>query len=346
MSSSKNLGKRQTLGRGLGELLGEVEIAYNSSTSDGNKEQANTLPASEIDINKISTNPYQPRKIFNQERLKELSENIKQYGVLQPIVVNKKDDGYVLIAGERRLRASKMANLVTIKANVLNISDSKLREIALVENIQREDLNIIEVAYSYAGLINDYKITHDELAAMVNKSRSSITNTLRLLTLSSYVQQLIGSLKISTGHGKLLVGLEENKQKDFADIIVKENLSVRQSEKLIKGEDYSNTPAANNAANENINETSSSQTNNNAQNDSLKSGNANSASSKPKPTFPSLVRLAQKLSGEGIETKASSDTLKIKFSSDKEASDWIEFFSNPRFIEFYRQAQEQKKKQN
>ncbi len=330
MSLGNNLGKRQTLGRGLGELLGEVEIAYNSSTPNANKDKKGSLPTNEIEISKISTNPYQPRKIFDQERLKELSANIKQYGILQPIVVNKKGDGYILIAGERRLRASKMANLTTIKANILNISDNKLREIALIENIQREDLNIIEVAYSYAGLINDYKITHDELAAMVSKSRSSITNTLRLLTLSSYVQQLIGSSKISTGHGKLLVGLDENKQKQFADIIIKENLSVRQSEKLLKGEDYTN-----NTANipQDDNNLDTSNTNNSTKD------NAN----KSKQSFPSLIRLAQKLSGEGIDSVASGNVLKIKFKSDKEATEWIEFFSNPQFMAFYNQMKKKEK---
>ena len=330
MSLGNNLGKRQTLGRGLGELLGEVEIAYNSSTPNANKDKKGSLPTNEIEISKISTNPYQPRKIFDQERLKELSANIKQYGILQPIVVNKKGDEYILIAGERRLRASKMANLTTIKANILNISDNKLREIALIENIQREDLNIIEVAYSYAGLINDYKITHDELAAMVSKSRSSITNTLRLLTLSSYVQQLIGSSKISTGHGKLLVGLDENKQKQFADIIIKENLSVRQSEKLLKGEDYTNN-TANMPQDDNNLDTSN--TNNSTKD------NAN----KSKQSFPSLIRLAQKLSGEGIDSVASGNVLKIKFKSDKEATEWIEFFSNPQFMAFYNQMKKKEK---
>ena len=330
MSLGNNLGKRQTLGRGLGELLGEVEIAYNSSTPNANKDKKGSLPTNEIEISKISTNPYQPRKIFDQERLKELSANIKQYGILQPIVVNKKGDEYILIAGERRLRASKMANLTTIKANILNISDNKLREIALIENIQREDLNIIEVAYSYAGLINDYKITHDELAAMVSKSRSSITNTLRLLTLSSYVQQLIGSSKISTGHGKLLVGLDENKQKQFADIIIKENLSVRQSEKLLKGEDYTN-----NTANipQDDNNLDTSNTNNSTKDNTNKS----------KQSFPSLIRLAQKLSGEGIDSVASGNVLKIKFKSDKEATEWIEFFSNPQFMAFYNQMKKKEK---
>ncbi len=332
MSLGKNLGKRQTLGRGLGELLGEVEIAYNSSTPNANKDKKVSLPTNEIEISKISTNPYQPRKIFDQERLKELSANIKQYGILQPIVVNKKGDEYILIAGERRLRASKMANLTTIKANILNISDKKLREIALIENIQREDLNIIEVAYSYAGLINDYKITHDELAAMVSKSRSSITNTLRLLTLSSYVQQLIGSSKISTGHGKLLVGLDENKQKQFADIIIKENLSVRQSEKLLKGEDYTNN-TANIVHDNNDNNLDKSHSNNDTKD------NAN----KSKQSFPSLIRLAQKLSGEGIDSVASKNVLKIKFKSDKEATEWIEFFSNPQFIAFYTQMKKKEK---
>jgi len=222
------------LGRGLGELLGEIESAY-----DDNIGKDTSNKTSEILISSIKTNPHQPRKIFNQEKLNELSKSIIAHGLLQPIVVTKKGSEYILIAGERRLRASKLANLEKIKANILDISDDKLREYALIENIQRDDLNILEIAYSYAALINEHSITHDELANMVHKSRSSITNILRLLSLSVYAQQMISSDKITLGHAKVIVSLDEKTQKKVIDTIIGQKLSVRETEKLMK--DMKNT---------------------------------------------------------------------------------------------------------
>lgn len=216
------------LGRGLGELLGEIETAYeNNNSQDDNQVSA-------IDLDKIDTNPYQPRKIFDEEKLKELSESIIAHGLLQPIVVTQNQDRYLIVAGERRVRASRLAGLETIHAIVMKIDDDKLRELALIENIQRDDLNIIEVAYSYAGLINDYGITHEELSKVVAKSRSSISNTLRLLTLSSYTQKMLGSSKISTGHAKVIVGLDDENQKIVVDSIIGQKLSVRETEQLVK----------------------------------------------------------------------------------------------------------------
>ena len=216
------------LGRGLGELLGEIEIAYDNGNETDN-DNINIL-----DVDKIKANPYQPRKIFNEEKLSELSESILAHGLLQPIVVTRDADEFLLIAGERRLRATKLANLKTIKAVVLDIEDNKLRELALIENIQRDDLNIIEIAYSYAGLINDYNMTHDELSKIVSKSRSSVTNILRLLTLSNYTQKMIGSNKITLGHAKVIVGLTEDQQKLLVDSIIGQKLSVRETELLVK----------------------------------------------------------------------------------------------------------------
>ncbi len=215
------------LGRGLSEILGEVEAAY-----ENNIDNNNTIK--DIEINRIEPNPYQPRKIFDEEKLEELSRSIVSHGLLQPVVVIKRLNKYILIAGERRFRASKLANLDTIKAIILDIDEKKLREYALIENIQRDDLNILEVAYSYAGLINEYNMTHEELSNMVFKSRSSITNTLRLLTLSVYTQQLISANKITQGHAKLLVGLKEEEQKQIADSIIGQRLSVRETEILVK----------------------------------------------------------------------------------------------------------------
>jgi len=215
------------LGRGLSEILGEVEAAYENNIDNRNL-------VKDIEIDRIEPNPYQPRKIFDEEKLEELSRSIITHGLLQPVVVIKRLNKYILIAGERRFRASKLANLDTIKAIILDIDEKKLREYALIENIQRDDLNILEVAYSYAGLINEYNMTHEELSNMVFKSRSSITNTLRLLTLSVYTQQLISANKITQGHAKLLVGLKEEEQRQIVDSIVGQRLSVRETETLVK----------------------------------------------------------------------------------------------------------------
>lgn len=217
------------LGRGLSELLGEVETAYSRST---------TQPSSgitEIDVELIKANPNQPRKIFDEDRLKELSESIKRHGLLQPVtVIRDNDDSYILVAGERRLRAHKLAGIEKIKAVITNIEELQLREVALIENIQRDDLNIIELAYSYAQLINEHNITHEELSNRVYKSRTSITNTLRLLQLSSYVQQHLANAKISAGHAKILIGLSDEEQKLVVDSIIGQKLSVRETENLVK----------------------------------------------------------------------------------------------------------------
>lgn len=223
------------LGRGLSELLGEVEVAYEKNST---KKNDNVF---EISIDKITPNPNQPRKIFDEEKLQELSDSIKNHGLLQPVVVvYNNDDDYTLIAGERRLRASKLAGFDKIKAVITNIDESKLRELALIENIQRDDLNVIELAYAYAQLLNEHKLTHDELAVKVSKSRSSITNTLRLLTLSVHMQQLLSSGKITAGHAKVLIGLEKDTQNVVADSIMGQKLSVRETEKLVN--DLKNPP--------------------------------------------------------------------------------------------------------
>ncbi|RXJ97229.1 chromosome partitioning protein ParB [Arcobacter sp. AHV-9/2010] len=218
------------LGRGLGELLGEVETAYENSNSN-----SNSSGVKKIEVALIDANPNQPRKVFDETKLQELSDSIKEHGLLQPIVVVENDNGrYTLIAGERRLRAHKLASLEEISAIITNIDELKLREHALIENIQREDLNVIELAFCYAQLINEHNITHEELSKKVFKSRASITNTLRLLQLSSYVQQFLSSGKLSAGHAKVMIGLDSNIQKQLCDKIISEDLSVREVEKLIK----------------------------------------------------------------------------------------------------------------
>ena len=217
------------LGRGLGELLGEVETAYGKSSGNSNS------GVNKIEVSLIKPNPNQPRKIFDEEKLQELSASIKEHGLLQPIVVVEDEDGtYTLIAGERRLRAHKLANIEEIKAIIVDKDEFKLRELALIENIQRDDLNIIELAFCYAQLLNEHNITHEELSKKVFKSRTSITNTLRLLQLSSYVQQFLATDKISAGHAKMMIGLTTEDQKKICDTIIGQKLSVRETEKLIK----------------------------------------------------------------------------------------------------------------
>ncbi len=225
------------LGRGLGELLGEVETAYGKSSGNSNS------GFNKIEVSLIKPNPNQPRKIFDEEKLQELSASIKEHGLLQPIVVVEDEDGtYTLIAGERRLRAHKLANIEEIKAIIVDKDEFKLRELALIENIQRDDLNIIELAFCYAQLLNEHNITHEELSKKVFKSRTSITNTLRLLQLSSYVQQFLATDKISAGHAKMMIGLTTEDQKKICDTIIGQKLSVRETEKLIKDLKEKDTP--------------------------------------------------------------------------------------------------------
>jgi len=226
------------LGRGLGDILSEVEEAYEKDLSGINsfELEAQGARVEDIDVETITANPFQPRKHFDEQALKELSESIAEHGLLQPIVVIEKEEGYLLIAGERRLRAHKLAKLPTIKAIIADaeIDDIKLRELALLENIQRENLNAIELANSYAELIEVHEITHDDLSDIVHKSRSQITNTMRLLSLSTYAQEQLILGKISQGHAKILVGLDEKKQKVIINSVIGQKLSVRETENMVK----------------------------------------------------------------------------------------------------------------
>jgi len=193
---------KKVLGRGLSAIIEDVEEAYKQDI-----EQAKDL-VREIDIERVTPNPYQPRVHFNETALKELSESIKRHGLLQPIIVVAKNDAYMLLAGERRLRASKLAGFTKIKAIVADIESKNLRELALIENIQREDLNPIELAIAYKELIEEYKITQEGLSEVIHKSRTQITNTMRLLSLSEQTKKYLSDGTLSQGHGKVLVGLD------------------------------------------------------------------------------------------------------------------------------------------
>ncbi|BCD67776.1 ParB/RepB/Spo0J family partition protein [Nitratiruptor sp. YY09-18] len=216
---------KKSLGRGLGAILGEVAQAYENEVP--NEEVV------ELDIDAIRRNPYQPRRHFDKDALEELADSIKTHGLLQPIIVIEDIDGYMLIAGERRLRASKLAGLKKIKAIVASIDKGRYREFALIENIQRENLHPLDLAYSYKELIEEYGITHEELADIVKKSRVHITNTLRLLQLSDYAKRALQEGKITAGHAKVLVGVDEEEQKLLVDSIAGQKLSVRDAEKLV-----------------------------------------------------------------------------------------------------------------
>ena len=221
---------KRALGRGLGAILEDVESSYNKELESGNAENL----IIEIDVDKIEPNPYQPRSNFDKEALRELSDSIARHGLIQPIIVIQKDDSYVLIAGERRLRATKLLGERKIKAVVADIKSQNLRELALIENIQREDLNPIELAKSYKELIGEYRITQEELADIIKKSRVQITNTLRLLSLCDEVQDAVSADKISQGHAKVIVGLEKVDQILALNTILGQRLSVRDTENLVK----------------------------------------------------------------------------------------------------------------
>ena len=221
--------KKAALGRGLDALLGEVGEAYDNESSVQNS-------VVEIALESIEPNPYQPRKHFSNESLKELAESIKKDGLIQPVIVVEDElDGYILVAGERRFRASKLAKLESIKAIVLDITKEQMQQYALIENIQREDLNPIELAKSYEALIQLHGVTHEELASIIHKSRTHITNTLRLLNLSEKTQNALIEKKISAGHAKILVGLDEKDQTMMVNSIIGQKLSVREVEHIIKG---------------------------------------------------------------------------------------------------------------
>lgn len=224
--------KKKALGRGLEQLFDSEVLDFNSFESNILK-SADENDIVNINLSEIRSNPYQPRKTFNDEALKELADSIKNYGVFQPIIVKKSIKGYDLIAGERRVRASKLAGLETIPAIVKDFSDELMREIALLENLQRENLTAVELAWAYKGIIDSLHITQDELALKLGKSRSSVTNVLGLLRLPTSVQDMVLSGKLSMGHARELSKLE-NKEDivKYANMIVNESLSVRDIEDL------------------------------------------------------------------------------------------------------------------
>ena len=212
----------RALGKGLGALTPQLEEDDLQNTQ-------------EISIEDIETNPYQPRRHFDPESLQELAASIKEHGVLQPLLVRKKDPGYQLIAGERRLRAAKQAGLSTVPVVVKALDDRTVMEIALVENLQREDLNPLEEAEAYQRLITEFNLTQEEVAKAVGKSRPAIANTLRLLNLPEPIQQLVANGQLTMGHARALLSLERPEEQLYiSEKIITEKLSVRETEEIVR----------------------------------------------------------------------------------------------------------------
>ena len=228
------------LGKGLdllirdavGEAKAEKETAEGQSSSDkSDKSEQETS----VKITLVEPNRKQPRKNFDEDSLKELSDSIKQVGLIQPILVQDRKDHYEIIAGERRWRAAKMAGLKEVPVIIRNYSEQEIMEISLIENIQREDLNPIEEAQAYKRLLEEFKLKQDEVAERVSKSRTAVTNSMRLLKLGEKVQQMVIDEMISTGHARALLAVEDQEEQyELAQKIFDEKLSVREVEKLVK----------------------------------------------------------------------------------------------------------------
>lgn len=228
--------KRRALGRGLEELFNIEDINYDKM-EEKIMETADEEEIKELPISKLRVNPYQPRKTFNEEALRELAESIKEHGVIQPIIVKKSIKDYEIVAGERRYRASKLAGKETIPCIVRNFTDEQMMEIAVLENLQRENLNSIEEAMAYESLMKNLNLTQEQVAKRVGKSRSYITNILGLLTLPEPVKELVRQGKITQSHARTLSKLEsKEKIVELADKIVNQNLNVREIEEETKKE--------------------------------------------------------------------------------------------------------------
>ena len=224
------MAKKTSLNKGLEALLGETTTQPTKTSKSKNKPNQES---NEILISTIVANQFQPRTEFDEKALLQLSESIKEHGVVQPILVRGLNKGFELIAGERRLRAAKLAGLKKIPAVVVDVSNVQSLEIAILENVQREDLNPIDVSMGYQRLKNEFGYTQEEMAKKVGKPRSSIANSLRLLSLSTKAQTELKKGNISEGHAKVLLGLEPTKAESMLNEILKQNLSIRDLEKML-----------------------------------------------------------------------------------------------------------------
>ena len=221
--------KQKGLGRGLDSLISSNTKIYDQSSENLQNN------VSEIVISEIVPSPWQPRKIFDEEALNDLVLSIKEHGVLQPLVVRKINDKYELVAGERRWRAAQLASLKKVPIVLIEVDDKKALEIALVENLQREDLNPIEEAKGYALLKETFNLTQEQVSERVGKGRTTITNALRLLDLSDFIQEKVSLNILSVGHAKVLLKINDlSQQNDIAQNVIRENLSVRALEKIVR----------------------------------------------------------------------------------------------------------------
>lgn len=226
--------------RGLGKGIDSL-IPTDSKLKNEDKSESKSV--SMLRISDIEPNKSQPRKMFNEDRLNELAESIKQHGIVEPLIVVKKDDYYEIVAGERRFRAAMIAGLTEVPVVIKDYSTEQIVEIALIENIQREDLNPIEEAKAYKQLIDEFSLKQDEVADKVSKSRTAITNALRLLKLDERVQNMVIEECISSGHARTLLAIEnKEEQYDIACMVFDQKLSVRETEKLIKRLNNKETP--------------------------------------------------------------------------------------------------------
>jgi ParB family transcriptional regulator, chromosome partitioning protein len=214
------------MGKGLGKGLDALITSLHIDESD---------KVIQIPLSQLRANPYQPRKHFNEDSIKELSDSIKEHGVIQPIIVRKVLKGFEIIAGERRYRASQLCGLPTIPAVERNFSDQQVMEIALIENVQREDLNALEIAVAYQSIIDQFSLTQEELSAKVGKSRSHIANFLRLLQLPESIKQYVSRGTLSMGHARAIVGVKDDKlKKELTETAINKQWSVRELEEAIK----------------------------------------------------------------------------------------------------------------
>jgi len=215
---------KKGLGKGLDSLIAKKTVTEDNVSRE-------TL----LNINQVEPNPNQPRKRFNEDKLQELADSIKVHGIIQPLVVQKEDDRYIIIAGERRWRAARLAGVKEVPVVIRDFTEQELYEVALIENIQRQDLDPIEEANAYSNLIKEHNLTQDEVAERVSKSRVTITNSLRLLKLDHRVQQMVIDELLTGGHARALISIEDpEEQFKLANRIFDEKLSVRETEKLVK----------------------------------------------------------------------------------------------------------------
>jgi len=282
---------KKGLGKGLEALI--------SSTNQLEENNRNVL---EIKINDVEPNAEQPRKVFDQEKLETLAQSIKEHGVVQPIVVRKEGARYIIVAGERRWRASKMAGLKTIPVVVKDLTDKEVMEIALIENLQREDLNPIEEAEAYQRLMNEFQMTQEDVSKVVGRSRAAIANSVRLLSLAKEVQEMISDGRLTSGHARTLITINDNqRQKELATQIIEKGLNVRDTEKLAAKEDKRSVPKK-------------------------------AAKSKDKPEVTDLVENLKMIFGTKIELQRGKDKGKIviEYYSDEEFDRIIELLTNIR----------------